>query len=75
MINAAYAPVQFWDGRAASLEEQAAGPIANPIEMNQAHDVSVTKLEADPAYKKDIRAGVRARTHHYRQSRKGARQL
>ena len=33
VINAAYATTQFWDGRAASLEEQALGPIENPIEM------------------------------------------
>ena len=31
--NAAFNEVQFWDGRAASLEEQAAGPVTNPIEM------------------------------------------
>jgi len=31
--NAAFNDVQFWDGRAASLEEQAAGPVTNPIEM------------------------------------------
>jgi cytochrome c peroxidase len=31
--NAAFNAVQFWDGRAASLEEQAAGPVTNPIEM------------------------------------------
>ncbi len=31
--NAAFHPVQFWDGRAASLEEQAVGPVTNPIEM------------------------------------------
>lgn len=51
VLNAAYSPVQFWDGRAPSLEQQAAGPIANPIEMNQAHDVCVSKLGADPSYK------------------------
>src|SRR4029450_4057142 len=33
VINRAYSTQQFWDGRAASLEEQAKGPIANPIEM------------------------------------------
>lgn len=33
VINAAYATAQFWDGRAKSLEEQALGPIENPIEM------------------------------------------
>lgn len=31
--NAAFHSVQFWDGRAASLEAQAKGPIVNPIEM------------------------------------------
>ena len=51
VLNAAYSPRQFWDGRAPSLEEQAGGPIANPIEMNQAHDVCVSKLDSDPSYK------------------------
>ena len=31
--NSAFNDVQFWDGRAASLEAQAAGPVTNPIEM------------------------------------------
>jgi cytochrome c peroxidase len=51
VLNAAYSPAQFWDGRAASLELQAAGPIANPVEMNQTHEVSVAKLSADTQYK------------------------
>jgi cytochrome c peroxidase len=51
IVNAAYLPLQFWDGRAPSLEEQAAAPIANPVEMNQPHDVSVGKLAKDPQYK------------------------
>jgi len=54
LINAAYTPSQFWDGRAPSLEEQAGGPIANPIEMNQSHDVSVAKLQADASYRADF---------------------
>jgi cytochrome c peroxidase len=33
VINSAYNPLQFWDGRAASLEEQAQGPVTNPVEM------------------------------------------
>ena len=33
VINSAFNIFQFWDGRAPSLEEQAKGPIANPIEM------------------------------------------
>jgi len=44
VINSAYAPAQFWDGRAASLEEQALGPIENPIEMGHDLDVLVKEL-------------------------------
>jgi len=51
VINAAYLPLQFWDGRATSLEEQAASPIVDPVEMNQTHEVSVSKLGRDPVYK------------------------
>jgi cytochrome c peroxidase len=51
VINAAYAPTQFWDGRAPSLEEQAGGPIANPIEMNLSHELCEAQLEGDGNYK------------------------
>jgi cytochrome c peroxidase len=50
LLNVAYLPFQFWDGRAASLEVQAISPIADPTEMNQPHDVSVSKLARNPAY-------------------------
>lgn len=33
VLNAAYNLLQFWDGRAASLEDQAQGPPQNPVEM------------------------------------------
>lgn len=40
--NSAFLGVQFWDGRAADLEEQAKGPITNPIEMGmKGHDVAL----------------------------------
>ncbi|APZ97022.1 cytochrome-c peroxidase [Fuerstiella marisgermanici] len=42
---------QFWDGRAASLEEQAIGPIANPIEMGNTHEKCVADLLKIPGYK------------------------
>jgi cytochrome c peroxidase len=42
---------QFWDGRAGSLEAQAVGPIANPIEMGNTHDACVECLKAIPEYK------------------------
>jgi cytochrome c peroxidase len=51
VINAAYAPTQFWDGRAASLEEQALGPIENPIEMGHKLADVVETLNQVPAYK------------------------
>ena len=41
---------QFWDGRAPTLEEQAKGPIANPIEMAHSHEAFVTDLKTVPAY-------------------------
>ncbi len=34
VLNAALHFVQFWDGRARDVEEQAGGPILNPVEMN-----------------------------------------
>lgn len=42
---------QFWDGRAATLEDQAVGPIANPIEMANTHEVCVKTLSEIPGYK------------------------
>ncbi len=51
-MNAAYNHVQFWDGRAGSLEEQALGPIQNPIEMAETLPGVVKKLGAVPEYKK-----------------------
>jgi cytochrome c peroxidase len=51
--NAAFNEVQFWDGRAASLEAQAAGPVTNPIEMGmKSWDDVVVRLEAIEGYKK-----------------------
>ena len=51
VLNAAYNPEQFWDGRAPSLEAQAEGPIANPVEMNLPHTEAVKRLNASAEYK------------------------
>jgi cytochrome c peroxidase len=51
IINVAYQPLQFWDGRANDLEQQAASPISDPREMNQAHKLTLAKLAKDPVYK------------------------
>jgi len=41
---------QFWDGRAADLVEQAAGPVNNPKEMGSNWAEVVSKLSKDPSY-------------------------
>ncbi|QDV49666.1 Cytochrome c551 peroxidase precursor [Gimesia fumaroli] len=41
---------QFWDGRAATLEEQAVGPIENPIEMANTHETAVKTIKGIPGY-------------------------
>jgi cytochrome c peroxidase len=51
IINRAYTLAQFWDGRAATLEEQAKGPMANPIEMGSTHDAIVTKIKTVSGYR------------------------
>lgn len=54
VINSAYQKYQFWDGRAKSLEDQALGPIQNPIEMNMPLDEVVAKLNNIPGYKEQF---------------------
>lgn len=50
--NAAFLSVQFWDGRAATLEEQAKGPPANPIEMGMSSlDAAVDRIRRISGYK------------------------
>ncbi len=49
--NSAFNEVQFWDGRAASLEDQAAGPVTNPIEMGmKSWDDVVARLKSIEGY-------------------------
>ncbi len=50
VINAAYQAFQFWDGRAKTLEQQALGPIANPIEMNLPIEQAVEKIGSIKGY-------------------------
>ena len=50
VYNAVYNFVQFWDGRARTLAEQAAGPPLNPVEMGyNSFDEIVVKLSEDKA--------------------------
>jgi cytochrome c peroxidase len=56
LINRAYSTYQFFDGRAASLEEQVKGPLANPMEMtvhpttDLAWGAVIARLKAVPGY-------------------------
>lgn len=55
VYNSALNFVQFWDGRAADLKEQAAGPPLNPVEMGCASfDEIVASLSNDVAFKKEF---------------------
>jgi cytochrome c peroxidase len=44
-------PVFFWDGRAATLEEQALAPIENPSEMNLPLDIALGRLQNSKTYR------------------------
>ena len=49
--NAALLSAQMWDGRLPTLEEQAKGPILNPIEMAMPHpDAAVQRIASIPGY-------------------------
>jgi len=50
VLNSTYSYLQFWDGRAATLEEQALGPIENPVEMGNTKEGLVAALTRLPEY-------------------------
>jgi cytochrome c peroxidase len=52
--NRILSDAQFWDGRAGSLEDQAVGPIANPIEMGNTHEACVVCLKGIGGYQKQF---------------------
>ena len=54
-INRLFSKEQFWDGRAASLEEQALGPVQNPIEMGNTLDGMVATLSKIPGYREQFK--------------------
>ncbi len=50
VLNAIFNSAQFWDGRAKNLEEQAGGPLVNPIEMGTTEMHAVEQLRGIPGY-------------------------
>src|SRR5947209_4722136 len=56
VLNALYNKAQFWDGRAKTLEEQAALPIVNPVEMGQPSlDAAVAAISGIEEYDRAFR--------------------
>lgn len=53
VFNAAGHFVQFWDGRAKDVEEQAKGPVLNPVEMAMADDKAVVAAISKSKWYKD----------------------
>lgn len=55
VFNAAFRSVQFWDGRAESLEEQAKGPPTNPVEMGMPGSKAIVeRIQAIPGYRQQF---------------------
>ncbi|MEQ8859982.1 MAG: cytochrome-c peroxidase [Pseudomonadales bacterium] len=50
VLNAVFNTAQFWDGRARDLQEQAGGPLVNPIEMGTTESHVIEQLKGIPGY-------------------------
>lgn len=50
VFNSVFNIAQFWDGRAKDLQEQAGGPIENPMEMAGSHPLAIDVLQSIPGY-------------------------
>ena len=55
VYNSVFNIAQFWDGRAKDLQEQAHGPVENPIEMGESFDNVVKKLQKDIPLSQEFR--------------------
>jgi len=55
VLNSSLNLAQFWDGRAADLQAQAGGPIANPGEMAFTHTLAINVLQSIPGYVAEFR--------------------
>lgn len=50
IINSAWAPVLFWDGRSKDLESQALEPVINPVEMHESWKNAIGKIKKSQFY-------------------------
>lgn len=55
VYNSSFNVKQFWDGRAADLEAQAHGPVANPIEMGSSWEEVIPRLKKDSELMKEFK--------------------
>ena len=51
VLNAVFNTAQFWDGRAKDLEQQAGGPMVNPVEMASPQAHVAEQLKGIPGYR------------------------
>ena len=51
VFNAVFNKAQFWDGRAKDLEQQAGGPIVNPVEMASPTAHVAEQIKGTPGYR------------------------
>lgn len=56
VLNSSLAIAQFWDGRAATLQEQAGGPIEAGVEMSMPHTLALDVLNSIPGYVAEFEA-------------------
>lgn len=56
VFNSGFNFVQFWDGRAPTLEAQIDGPVNNPLEMASDWNKVIGKLQRDKSYLKEFAA-------------------
>lgn len=59
VFNSVFNVEQFWDGRAATLQDQAGGPPLNPIEMASKLDEIIAKLEKIRSLKRSSSKSIR----------------
>lgn len=55
IVNRGYGAAFFWDGRAATLEEQVLGPLQNPNELGSSVSATIARLAADSSYAAQFR--------------------
>jgi cytochrome c peroxidase len=56
VFNSGFNFRQFWDGRAATLEDQAGGPLTSPVEMGSSWPEALDRINTSPAYRQTFTA-------------------